>query len=272
MVHRTPRATPDLCSVTKPEPPLTGDRTAGTPLRSSASCASGWVLAFVAGLLVQVSQGALAGGIITNCTEAALLSALRGGGSVQLACDTVIPLTSTIFVNKDMVLDGTGHRTGLSSGASLATNQSRFFYVQPGVKLTLRNLTLTGGSISAANATNGVSGSSVLGAGIYVDRAVLTLEGCTLSDFRISGGAGADALRPSDRGGNGGHAKGAVIYNDGGAIVITNTVFAGNTATGGAGARGAAGASIGNGNQGGTAGREVPAWVRRFTIAERVRS
>src|SRR5690349_21200843 len=85
--------------------------------------------ALTLGLLLAWVHPLLASGTLTNCTEAALQVALRGGGFVTIACDTIIPITSTLIVDRPIVLDGTGHASGISGGQS--TNLGRLFVVHP---------------------------------------------------------------------------------------------------------------------------------------------
>ena len=49
-----------------------------------------------AALLLVLPLGVQAGGVVTNCTEAALRAAMTGGGTVTFACDGTITLASTI--------------------------------------------------------------------------------------------------------------------------------------------------------------------------------
>src|SRR6185369_16574719 len=143
------------------------------------------------------------------------------------------PITGTLIVNRPIVLDGTGHSSGISGGQS--TNLGRLFVVQPGGHLTLKNLTITGGLLSGLGGVSGSSGANALGAAIYNDHGMVTLDGCTFSGHEATGGAGADAISNRAKAGSGGIAAGAALYNNGGQVTITNTVFLGNTASGGAG-------------------------------------
>src|SRR5690349_10452227 len=57
---------------------------------------------------------AFAGGVVSNCTEADLRTALAGGGTVTFACDGTITLGSTITNTLDTVIDATGHQITIS--------------------------------------------------------------------------------------------------------------------------------------------------------------
>src|SRR6516225_10196985 len=52
-------------------------------------------------LLLLLPSLACAGGVVTNCTDAALRAAISGGGTVTFACDGTITLTNTIIVASD---------------------------------------------------------------------------------------------------------------------------------------------------------------------------
>src|SRR6185295_997005 len=85
-----------------------------------------------------------AGGVLTNCTEANLRSAMAGGGTVTFACDGVITLMSEITnerahltITNDMVFDASGHTVSLSGN-----NGNRIFWVENAARLSLINLTL----------------------------------------------------------------------------------------------------------------------------------
>ena len=195
-------------------------------------------------------ESAVAGGIVTNCTETALYTAMIGGGHVLLSCDSTITLSQTIVVAKDMTLDGTGHSAGLAGSAFAASG--RLFQVRPGVRLTVRNLTLSGGIVAATNIIGHADGEAAFGAAIYNEGGVVTLDGCTLSNHQVTGGAAHET--ENGDGGNGGSGLGAAIYNLGGQLIVTNTTFSGNSAQGGAATAGGTVASGGRRGQGGNGG------------------
>src|SRR5262249_26039051 len=140
------------------------------------------VLLCWAALRVAVAP-AQASGTVTNCTESGLSIALRGGGFVTFACDTVFPITSTLVIDRTVVLDGTGHSAGISGNQS--TNVGRLFLVRPGASLTLRNLTITGVRLAGSNGTAGNSGQPGLGGAIFNDHGFVILDGCTFSDNQV---------------------------------------------------------------------------------------
>ena len=57
---------------------------------------------------------AFAGGVVSNCTEADLRTALAGGGTVTFACDGTITITTPKSISADTTLDATGHTVTIS--------------------------------------------------------------------------------------------------------------------------------------------------------------
>jgi hypothetical protein len=188
-----------------------------------------------------------ASGTVTNCNEAALRGALRGGGSVLLACDGIIQLTSPIIVAREIVLDGTGRNPSISG----TTNVFPLFWVQPGGKLTLRNVAVNGANAVGLAGSDGADGQSAQGAAVFNEGTVV-VEGCVIANHSAVGGTGADAAVAGGRGGNAGHGFGAAIHNEG-VLFITNSTFASNFAAGGFGGDGSAGVA-GQGGPGGSGG------------------
>ncbi|MCP5098136.1 MAG: hypothetical protein GY943_21520 [Chloroflexi bacterium] len=160
-------------------------------------------------------SGTVGSGTPGSCTEAALDSALAGGGNVTFNCggSHTLVVTSQKTITINTVINGGGNIT-LSGGGS-----TRIFNVQNGATLTLQNLALTNG-YSAGN-----------GGAIYLERlGTLDISGSTLSNSQAANG-GAIAM-------NGWGA------NDlGGTLILNSSVFSNNTAT--------AAAIPGGGNGGG---------------------
>lgn len=206
----------------------------------------------VLALAVVGGNSARAGGTVTNCTEAALHTALIGGGVVTLSCDSSIALTEPLVIVSDTLIDGSGHSPTLAGGQ--ITNLTHLLVVPPGVRLELRKVTVSGAAAAGQAGAEGDDGEAARGAAIYVDGGQLVLDGCTLTGNRAAGGNGAIAVQRRASGGNGGHATGAAVYNNGGQLTVTNTVFTGNSAQGGTGGEGAAGTLSGNGSSGGDGG------------------
>jgi hypothetical protein len=222
--------------------------TPGTPLWSRLILTGLTLL----GISLVFPRPVQASGTITNCTEADLHLALRGGGFVILACDSTITLSSTLVISKETVLDGTGHTPTLTSGQF--TNSGPIFVVQPGASLMLRNLTVSNGRLVGTNAINGNSAQPTFGAAIYSDHGIVTLDGCTLSGHSVLGGNGAVGTSNNNPAGIGGEAGGAAVYNVGGQLMVTNSVFSGNSAVGGTGGNGSNSSFGGNGGSGGQGG------------------
>ena len=156
-------------------------------------------------LLFFLPVTAWAGGVVTNCTEAALRTAIGGGGAATFACDGTITLASTITNNVDLTLDGTGHQVTISGGSAV-----RVFWVNTNISFTVVNLTIANGS--------SLGGSAILNAGGTVNLTGVTLSGNTAT----AGGVNNDALSPK--------AGGGAIFNRGGTVNAANCSFAGNTA------------------------------------------
>ena len=91
--------------------------------------------------------GVVGSGTAASCTEAALDSALAGGGTVTFNCGggaVVIPITSTKQLSKSTTIDGTGQQITLDGGLS-----TKLFQMPPqysaGLNLVFRKLTLRNG-------------------------------------------------------------------------------------------------------------------------------
>ena len=182
------------------------------------------------------------------CTLAQLTAAVAAGGTYSFACDGTILLTQTLTNNVNLVLDGAGHNVVISGN-----NLVRIFLVNPGVSLTLRNLTLANGSNVGVTDTHGLPGQAGWGGGIADLGGNVTLINCNLIGNTATGGNGYGA------GGTdtavGGDALGAAIFiAPGGALYATNTLFATNTATAGYAGKGVGGNGLGGAvyNTGGT--------------------
>lgn len=159
--------------------------------------------------------GTVGSGTPGSCTEAALETALSGGGSVSFSCggSHTIPLTSEKTINNDTTIDGGGQIT-LSGGSS-----TRLFNLQNGASLTLQNITLVDGFSSGD------------GGAIYVERlSTLTLTNSAINNSTAANG-GAIAL------------NGWGSSDAGGTLIVTDSSFSGNSST--------AAAIPGGGNGGG---------------------
>lgn len=190
-----------------------------------ACCSIG--VALVSTSLFVASQTAVfAGGVVTVPDEAALRTALAGGGQVTLTFDGTIVLTNTISISVSTEIDATRHSVTLSGG-----NQWRIFEVSPGVALSIRKLTFNGGQVQGTNGAAQMDGGEAIGGAILVSNGILNLTDCRFLTNSALGGMGG----PGFPNANGGAARGGAIYLSGGALNATNAEFAGNTARGGAG-------------------------------------
>ena len=172
-----------------------------------------------------VLQGVVGDGTPGSCTEAALDTALAGGGTVTFNCGGAphtITLTNAKTITADTLVDGEGLIT-LSGGSA-----TRLFRVNADATLALYNITL---SESYSNADGGAI-YNALGGKLIIDNSTLR-DNQTSSSF--SGGAIVsygpltitNSLFENNQGGSGG----AVYPRWGEAIVyISNTVFRNNQA------------------------------------------
>jgi hypothetical protein len=153
-------------------------------------------------------QQAEAGGVVgtgtpASCTEAALSTALAGGGAVTFNCGegpVTIWLTGQHNIAQNTTIDGSGNIT-LSGDI---TGTTRLFYILVGGSLNLSNLTLTNGNAG-------------LGGAIFND-GQLTIANSTLFDNNKM----FDKDIPSREGG--------AIYNEG-AATITGSILTANQAS-----------------------------------------
>ena len=184
------------------------------------------------------SPAALAGGTITNCTQADLEAALAGGGTAVFACAGTLTLTSTVAITQSTVLDAGGYNVVIAGGQAVG-----LFLVANGVTFWVKEATLTGGSVIGANGVNGVgvdgggatSGGNGAGAGILNLGGTLILTDCTLTNHVAQGGmAGGGDPEIYDMP-NGGDGLGGAIYSAGGVVNLTNCILVANAAVGGLG-------------------------------------
>src|SRR5262249_47871960 len=139
--------------------------------------------------------------------------------------DTTIVLTATKVISSDTTIDGSGHNVTISGNRNVGD-----FYVNPGVHLTLLNITVANGFAISA------------GGGICNSNGIVALNNCTFSNNVASGNA------------NGYHGYGGAIYNLG-TLIINNSAFELNWVAGGTGVAGYNGSGeYGSGGTGGTGG------------------
>ena len=175
-----------------------------------------------------------AGGTVTVCDYAtfeAQLTAAPAGGTIAFACDGTITLPgSAIAIAANTTLDASGHSVTFDAGGA-----SGVFTVDPGVQLTLVNLTVTGGSAADGG---GIANN---GGTVTLNRTTLTGNAATASGGAIYNDGGAVTLTNSTLSGNSA-ASGGAIYNDGGTITLNNSTIASNSG----GGLGGTGFALGN--------------------------
>jgi uncharacterized protein YkvS len=200
-------------------------------------------------LLILGTKPSRADAVISDCSVAALRSALAEGGTVAFAKDCSITFTAPISITNVVKLDAGGHTVTLSGGG-----QSRLFIVESGAELGLAGLSLTGGK-------------ATVGAGLYVKAGgVAAVSNCVFSTHQAVGangsdgpdGAGSTGIGESGgAGGTGATASGGAVYNAG-IFRADRSRFLTNSAVGGAGGQGGDGGSGlfggGNGGAGGDGG------------------
>ena len=196
----------------------------GVKLASLICFSAGIALFLSAGAVAYPAPAHAAGGVVTVCDYATFntqLTASPEGGTISFACDGTITLPgSEIVITANTTLDATGHSVAFNAGGA-----SGVFYVNPGVALTLINLTVTGSS-------------AVNGGAIYNDGGTVTLNRTTLTGNTATGSGGAIytlggtvTLTNSTLSGNSA-ATGGAIYSDGGTVAVNNSTIASNSGGG----------------------------------------
>jgi hypothetical protein len=201
--------------------------------------------------------------------EGELDYALCNDSTVTFGFSGTLGITSTKVISSNIILDGTGQTVAISG-----SNNVSIFTVEPGVQLTLKNLTLinghaagggggiynNGGTVTLINCTfsNDVAVGATTGGpggnggnasgGAILNEGAMTISASTFVNNGVEGGFGvANGVGTSSAGGNGGIGMGGGICNDGGgSLAITNCTFYNNQAIGGNGGQG------GSGNNGST--------------------
>ncbi len=184
-------------------------------------------------LVLPMPTPARAGGTVTTCTEAELVAALAGGGTVMFNCGgtnspATIVLTSQKTISVSTTING-GSVITLSGG-----NSTPLFLVNSGVTLTLNAITITQGHTSGHGGCLYVNGTLVVDA--------MTMTNCNAGGASSRGGAiyldsGARATFVNTRVlTNTATIYGGGIYNyAGSAATLTNVTLSGNHARYGGG-------------------------------------
>ena len=211
------------------------------------------VLALLA--LALPASPAYAGGVVTECDEAHLLTALSGGGTVTFACSGYIYLTSPITIAANTTIDGSGQSVAISG-----TSAGRIFKVNAGVSLSLNKLRVAwghdtsslgggaiysdGGKLTITNSIFTDSSTSAFGGGVMIYNGTLTVKDSTFSGnsaalgggitsynstVTVSGSTFASNSTVSSQIADG---SGGGIYAEGGQVTVSNSTFFRNSATG----------------------------------------
>lgn len=170
-----------------------------------------------------------------DCTESALDAAVAAGGTVDVDCDSWITIHNEIDVTGDVTIkqpDGLA-TVALRMGPSTF---ERMFKVEPGARLELDGVTVSGAYVYGTDNNNDAQGGAVYNAG------TLVLSNCTFQQ-NVANGAYGTA----------GSAYGGAIYNVG-TLDVTSSTFTSNSASGAYAPNGTAGAA-GSGTDG-TGGSE----------------
>jgi photosystem II stability/assembly factor-like uncharacterized protein len=218
-----------------------------------------WVaVAVVALALLMVAlpaSPAHAGGVVTECDEAHLLTALSGGGTVTFACSDYIYLTNPITISANTTIDGSGQSVEISGGSA-----GRIFKVNSGVSLTLHELWVAwgkdtsslgggaiysdGGKLTITNSRFTDSSTSGFGGGVMIYNGTLTVKDSTFSGNSASLGGGITSYNSTVTVSGSTFASnstvssqiadgsGGGIYAEGGQVTVSNSTFFRNTATG----------------------------------------
>ncbi len=167
-----------------------------------------------------------AGGTVSVCDEAHLLTALTGGGTVTFSCSGTITLANTITIASHTTIDGTGQNVTLSGN-----NAKRVFMVNSGIALTLNQITVTAGHLTSG-----------LGAAIYNNNGTVNATDVTFSNNVTEFGSGGAIYNDTNgtlnitgttfSGNTNNNSGGSVLMNYG-AATLTNSTLSGNTVTGG---------------------------------------
>ncbi|MCU0497377.1 MAG: hypothetical protein MUF87_08510 [Anaerolineae bacterium] len=181
-----------------------------------------------------LAAGVVGNGTAASCTNAAILNTIVNGGIVTFNCGAnpvTIPITQTLqFQDWDTVIDG-GNLVTLQGTSGVRIISFRTWGFNAARTLTLRNITLSGASISGA-------GENANGAALYVrnqsadfqnDLPTVILENVRfLNNTATLTTDPASPNEPYDFGG-------AAVYILGGVLNVTDSTFTNNITNGGAG-------------------------------------
>jgi len=137
-------------------------------------------------------------------------------------------LSAPVVVTLDTTLDGNGH-TVVVDGQNL----TQLFQVNPGVRLTLRELVIANGLAKGSDAADfSMRGGDGYGGALRNNGGLVTLANCVLTNNGAVGGSGFVTpvfLTPATVGGA---AAGGAIWQAGGSLSVQGGLFMGNNAAG----------------------------------------
>lgn len=180
------------------------------------------------------AAGVVGNGTPASCTNAAILTAITNGGSVTFNCGASpvsIPITQTLqFQDWDTVIDGNNLVT-LQGTPGIRIISFRTWGFNAARTLTLRNLTLSGASVTGA-------GENANGAAVYVRNQSADFQNdlptVIVENVRFENNISTLTTNPASPGEPYDFGGGA-IYILGGVLNITDSTFVNNRANGGAG-------------------------------------
>jgi hypothetical protein len=214
------------------------------------------------------AAGVVGTGTPASCTQAALNTALAGGGTVTFNCGAgaTIPITSTKTLTTTTTIDGTGQNVTLDGGGTTRLFNTTYQFAS--FTLTFRNLLLRNGlaadfggairlayqdflttlvieNVTFSNNVCSAAGNDVGGGALYAQGGIVTIRNSTFLNNRGGNGGAIGNLQARFTiedtlfQGNttnpyvGGGGTGGAIYIDGsnnGQLVLRRTTFRGNTA------------------------------------------
>jgi hypothetical protein len=210
---------------------------------------------------------------VTDCSDDTQLQADvsqansdNAGDTITFACSGGIALTSTLNINGNMTIDGSGQTVTFGEGSGI-----RDLSVASGVTFTLNALTISGssspsggglvnngGTVTITNSTFSYNYAGSSGGGILNSGGTLTITNSTFyNNWALFGRGGAlnnsdgtvtitNSIFNSNFAYNNSNAHGAGIYNSDGTLKVIDSTFIGNLADG----NGSAIYNIGQGNTG----------------------
>ena len=192
-------------------------------------------------------------GTAASCTESALQAAVTGGGTIVFACGSApitIPITQTIMVGKETVIDGGGLVT-LDGGGSARILYLASSYTSTTPRLAVQRLSFVHG-MGPPTGDDTARG----GGAIYRNGGSLTVIDCQFDDNHagatgqdLAGGAiygfgGGETVIAASTFTNNSASDGGAVGSLNGNLTVVNSTFSGNAATG-------TGGNPGNGGCGG---------------------